>query len=168
MKIAVIGYSGSGKSTTARIIGEKYNIPVLHLDSVYWMENWQQRTTEECRIIVEDFLTKNDNWIIDGNYKALYQAKRFDRADKILFFDFGRFTCFYRAFIRWLKYRGKTRPDMAAGCNEKFDFEFIKWILFDGRTPQKQKVYENMCKKYSNKVIILKNQRQLDDFLKTL
>lgn len=168
MKIAVIGYSGSGKSTTARIIGEKYNIPVLHLDSVYWMENWQQRPVEECKSVVGDFLAANGDWVIDGNYKALCQTERFEQADKILFFDFGPFTCLYRAFTRWIKYRGKTRPDMADGCNEKFDLEFVKWILVDGRTPQKQKAYENMCKKYSNKVLILKNQRQLDDFLANL
>ena len=168
MKIALVGYSGSGKSTTARILGEKYNIPVLHLDTVYWRENWQPRPAEESLAIVQQFMAENENWVIDGNYKALCQRQRLEQADKILFFDFNRLTCLYRAFLRWVKYRGKSRPDIAAGCNEKLDFEFVKWILKDGRTRQKRNAYKNMCKKYSNKVVVLKNQVQLDSFLKNL
>ncbi|MBQ8603303.1 MAG: DNA topology modulation protein [Oscillospiraceae bacterium] len=168
MKIAIVGYSGSGKSTTAQKLGEKFNIPVLYLDSVHWMENWTERPHEESKTMVADFMAKNDSWVIDGNYKTLLQAERFEQADMILFFSFNRFTCLYRVVKRWLKYRGTSRPDIAQGCNEKIDFEFVRWVLWDGRTPRKRRGYENMCKKYSNKVVILKNQRQLDDFLQTL
>lgn len=166
MKIAILGYSGSGKSTTARLLGQKLDIPVLYLDTVYWLENWQVRPSEESKAIVADFMNSNDNWVIDGNYKAMLQAERLAQADMIVFFNFNRFTCFFRGLGRYLKYKGKTRPDMADGCNEKFDFEFMKWILIDGRTPQKKKAYENMCKKYADKVFVLRNQAQLDDFLK--
>ena len=168
MKIAIVGYSGSGKSTTARILGKMYDIPVLHLDTVYWMENWQIRPVEECCAIVETFMTENENWVIDGNYKALNQQQRFEGADMILFFDFNRWVCLWRAFSRWVKYRGKSRPDIASGCNEKFDWRFIKWILKEGRTPRKQKSYSDMCKKYTGKAVVLKNQVQLDSFLKNL
>ena len=40
MKIQICGYSGSGKSTLACALGKKYNIPVLHMDSVNWYGNW--------------------------------------------------------------------------------------------------------------------------------
>ncbi len=165
MKIVILGYSGSGKSTTARNIGQKYDIPVLHLDTVYWQENWQVRPVEESKAIVADFMAENKSWVIEGNYKALYQEERFRQADKILFFNFNRFTCFSRALGRYMKYKGKTRPDMASGCNEKFDLEFMRWILKDGRTPQKKKAYTNMCEKYADKVVIISNQKQLDNFL---
>lgn len=55
-------------------------------------------------------------------------------ADCIVFFNFNRVNCLYRAFRRYLTYRGKTRPSMAEDCNEKFDFAFVKWILLDGRS----------------------------------
>jgi hypothetical protein len=29
---------------------------------------------------------------------------------------------------RWLRYRGQSRPDMAPGCPEKIDWEFLQWI----------------------------------------
>ena len=42
MKIVVMGYSGAGKSTLARALGERYNVPVLHFDTVYWAPNCQR------------------------------------------------------------------------------------------------------------------------------
>lgn len=44
MKIAVIGYSGSGKSTLSRKLGEKYGLPVLHIDAVEFKPNWVIRS----------------------------------------------------------------------------------------------------------------------------
>lgn len=168
MKIALLGYSGSGKSTTAAILSAEYGIPVLHLDTVQFMENWQERPAEQSKAIVADFMAANDSWVIDGNYKAFHQRQRLQQADMIIFFSFNRFTCFCRAFGRYLKYRGKTRPSMSAGCNEKFDLEFAKWILWDGRTPRRRKAYANMCEKYKDKVVIIRNQRQLDSFLNNI
>ncbi|MBR5873979.1 MAG: DNA topology modulation protein [Oscillospiraceae bacterium] len=166
MKIAIVGYSGAGKSTTARMIGEKYGIPVLFLDTVYHMAGWQVRPNEECIQIVSDFMAKNHSWVIDGNYKSILQAERFEQADRILFFNIDRFTCFRQAFGRYLKYRGKSRPDMTEGCNEKFDLEFARWILKDGRTPQKVQGYKNMCQKYADKVVVISNQKDLENFFK--
>ena len=168
MKIAIVGYSGAGKSTAAKRISEKYGMPVLFLDTVYHMPGWQVRPVEESKAIVADFMERNKSWVIDGNYKAIMQTERLDRADKILFFNISRFTCFRQAFSRYLKYRGKSRPDMTEGCNEKFDFEFAKWILKDGRTPQKVQGYKNMCHKYADKVVIIRNKKDFDTFLKKI
>ena len=41
MKIMVIGYSGSGKSTLAEYLGKKYQIPILHLDHIFWLPGWE-------------------------------------------------------------------------------------------------------------------------------
>lgn len=43
-----------------------------------------------------------------------------------------------RALGRYFRFRGKTRPDMAEGCCEKMDWEFAWWLLYKGRTRQKQ------------------------------
>lgn len=55
---------------------------------------------------------------------------------------------------------------MAEGCNEKFDFTFVKWILLDGRSQKYVERYNAVVKNYSDKTIILKNQRQLNDYMK--
>ena len=57
---------------------------------------------------------------------------------------------------------------MAAGCNEKMDWEFIQWILWKGRSKTARERYRNIQSKYPDKVIVIKNQRQLDDYMKNL
>ncbi len=51
MKIMVIGYSGSGKSTLAEYLGKKYEIPILHLDHIFWLPGWKSRSREEMQRI---------------------------------------------------------------------------------------------------------------------
>ena len=86
-------------------------------------------------------------------------------ADQIIFLNFSPLTCLFRAFKRYLKYRGKVRESMADGCQEQFNWEFIRWILWDGRTKAQKENYQKLCQEYSHKVTILRNQRELDQFL---
>lgn len=48
MKIAVIGYSASGKSTLAARLGEMTGCPVLFLDKVQFLPGWQERDRAEA------------------------------------------------------------------------------------------------------------------------
>lgn len=164
MRIAIIGYSGSGKSTTAKILSKYAHLPVLHLDSVHFAPGWVERPDEECCAIVSAFIAQN-RWVVDGNYSKICYEERLQRADTILFLNFNRFTCFFRAFRRYLKFRGKTRPDLGKGCPEKFDFEFFSWLLWRGRTQARRRRFEDITKHYKDKVLVIKNQKQLDAFL---
>lgn len=125
-KIVLIGSGGSGKSTLARRLGEKLKINVYHLDALFWKPNWVGVTKDE-QIKVQNDLVKKVGWIIDGNYGGTMDI-RLNSADTIIFLDTPRTICVYRAFKRMLKYQNKTRPDMGEGCEERFSFEFFKWI----------------------------------------
>lgn len=167
MRIAVIGYSAGGKSTLAARLGALYGIEVLHLDRVYFSPGWKQRDPEEAKSLVRAFMA-GDSWIIDGNFGGLFLKERLELADRILFLSFNRFSCLFRAVARYFKYRGKTRESVAEGCPEKLDFEFIRWILFAGRTKEKQRHYAGIVEVYGNKTIVLKNQKELDGFYASL
>lgn len=162
MKIVVIGYAGSGKSTMSKRIAQKYNLPLLYLDCVHFLPNWGKREPQEEREIVSQFINDNDDWIIDGNYFDVLFDERLEKADKIVVFKFGRLSCLYRAYKRSIEYRDKPRESMNPECNEIMDLDFIKHILFD-RNSEKQ-VYENVISKYSNKVTVINNQKELDKF----
>ena len=168
MKIVILGYSGSGKSTLARNLSEKYNIPVLHFDTVQFLPNWEIRVQEEKERMTKDFLDANDAWVIDGNYSKLSYQRRMEEADVIILLLFNKISCLYRVTRRYLKYKDSTRPDMAEGCNEKLDWEFIKWILRDGRTEESRQRYQGVLARYPEKTILIKNQRQLDDVQKRI
>lgn len=136
MKISIIGYSASGKSTLAQDISQTYDLPLLHLDQVNMTENWQERDLDEAINIVENFM-KQDDWVIDGNYNKLKKTERLALSDIIIFVNFNRFNCLLRAIKRYFKYHGKTRESLPDNYPEKLDFEFIKWILIDGRSKKK-------------------------------
>jgi len=168
MKIAIIGYSGAGKSTLCKKLADYYNIPYLFLDTVYWLPNWITRDLDSAKQIVKDFLDSNDSWVIDGNYPKYYYYERMDQADTIIFLDYSRLTCYRQAHSRYKKNLGKTRPDITAGCDETFDTEFKEWILYKGRTHKIKKKYKSVVDKYKNKMIICKNHKELDKYLKSI
>ena len=165
MKIMVIGYSGSGKSTLAEYLGKKYEIPILHLDHIFWLPGWKERPREEMKKIVTRFLDSHTSWIIDGNYRKTEYERRLAEADRIIFLSFHRLSCLYRVWKRYQKYRGRTRRDMGHGCMEKLDWEFVQWVLWKGRDAKNRAAYQEVQKRYSRKVLVIRNQRQLDAFL---
>lgn len=164
MKIAILGYSGSGKSTLARKLGEYYNCDVLHFDAVQFLPNWEIRKQEEKEHITKEFLDTHESWVIDGNYSKLFLEQRLEEADMIILMLFNRCNCLYRVTKRYLKYRNQTRPDMGEGCNEKLDWEFVRWVLHDGRKKQTKERYRRITEQYKEKTVVLKSQRQLDEW----
>lgn len=168
MKIAVLGYSGAGKSATAARLGKRFGVNVLHLDKVHFLPDWEERGTSEKMRLVGGFMRDNEDWVIDGNYSSLFRAERLEQADIIVLLLFGRFSCLWRVFKRYREYKGKTRPDIADGCPERLDLKFIAWVLHGGRTRAKKADYKAVYQSYHDKVVVLKNQRRLDRFLQSL
>lgn len=167
MKIAILGHSGSGKSTLARALGEKYGLPVLHFDSIQFLPGWVETDRSYKREKVTEFLDKHpEGWVIDGNYLKICAQRRFEEADHILYLDFPRRVCLPRVLRRWLTYRGKTRPDMGEGCEEKVDREFLLWVLRDGRSPEKLAEFRAVGAQYPEKFHHFTSPKQLEKELK--
>ena len=163
-KILILGSSGSGKSTFAKKLGELLNIEVVHLDLHYWKPNWINTPREEWKEKLKVLLQK-DCWIMDGNYASSLDL-RLKHADTVIFINSNRFKCLWRCFKRFIKYRGRIRPDLARGCYEKFDWEFFKWIWNYPKDikPQILEMLKNVSKE--KKIIILNCNREVNDFFK--
>lgn len=125
-KVIVIGSGGSGKSTFSNQLGEVTGIEVIHLDREYWRPNWEKTPVDEWEAGVTAMLER-DSWIMDGKYGGSREM-RMRAADTIVFLDLPRYVCLYRILKRTIKYYGRSRPDMAEGCDERFDLEFLLWI----------------------------------------
>ena len=165
MKITIIGYSGAGKSTLAENLSNYYSIPKLHMDTLQFQPGWQDSDRDWMLAEMKIFLTKHEAWVIDGNYSWCFYEERMQEADQIIFLNFSPWTCLFRAFKRYLTYRGKVRESMAAGCQEQFNWEFIRWILWDGRSKSAKERYKWIQKNYPYKVVILRSQKEIDQFL---
>jgi adenylate kinase family enzyme len=164
MKIAIIGYSGSGKSTLAKRLAQDLGVEPLYLDRVYFLPNWQRRDEAEAQHIVRQTMEK-PGWVIDGNYRCLLKDERLENADEIIFLDYPRFVCLFRALGRYFAFRNRTRESAADGCMEKMDWEFVWWILHKGRTKSVRRSYCDIVSRYPEKTAVIRTDRALKTYL---
>jgi adenylate kinase family enzyme len=125
-RILVLGSGGAGKSTFAARLAERTGLPLIHLDACYWQPGWVETPGEAWRERVEQ-LVGEDAWIMDGNYGGTLE-RRLAAADTVIFLDLPRLVCLARVVRRWIRFRGRSRPDMSAGCPERLSWEFLRWI----------------------------------------
>jgi adenylate kinase family enzyme len=163
-RVLIIGSGGAGKSTLARRLGEALRIEVIHLDILHWRPNWTESPKDEFRKVVEQAI-KKESWIMDGNYGGTMEM-RIRACDTVIFLDFPRTACLYRVVKRRLTYNGTNRPDMAEGCREKIDLEFLHWIwTFPRRS--KPEIEEKLKRFGGEKTIIrLRSKSEVADFLR--
>ena len=109
---------------------------------------------------------KLDRWIIDGNYSRTMDT-RLAKCDTIVYLDYSRWACLWGMFQRVVLNRGKTRPDMAEGCPERFDREFVKFI-WDFNKNNRVLNYTRIAKSKHAKAIVLKNRKEKKIFLESL
>jgi adenylate kinase family enzyme len=162
-RIAIIGSSGSGKSTFANKLGKILNRPIIHLDKEYYNSDWSEKypTKEDWKNFQRNLVSK-DEWIIDGNYRSSLDI-RLDKADTVIFFDFPNWICLWRVFKRTLN---RKQPfDKPEGVREKISWRLIKFII---KYPKKE-VYQ-IIDGYKNerKIIIVRNTKEVENLLKEL
>ena len=164
-RILIIGCSGAGKSTLARALHTKLGLPLIHLDQLWWKENWEHVTREEfdSRLAMA---VNMDRWIIDGNYSRTMEM-RLPKCDTIIYLDFNRWECLLGMAQRVLGSYGKVRPDMAQGCPERFDPEFVRWI-WNFNKENRVRNYTWIASAKHAKAIVLKSRREVKQFLETL
>ena len=162
-RIIIIGCGGAGKSTLARKLGEKTGLPVIHLDQIFWAPgNWKHVERAEFDACLAKAM-EAERWIMDGNYDRTLET-RLAKADTVIYLDFSRFTCLRGWIKRVITHWGTARPDMAPGCNEWFDPEFLRWLWVYNKKNRKRN-YELIAKYPNAKPVILKNRREVKRFL---
>jgi len=157
-KIIVIGCPRSGKSTFSRALQSKTDIPLFHLDMMYWNPD---KTTIDKNIFRERLASvlQMDEWIIDGNYGSTMEL-RLQACDTVFFLDYPLNICLNGIRER----RGKERPDMPWIESDEEDTEFLEFIK--NYNVQSRPIIMKLLKKYSDrKVIIFSNRNEADDFL---
>lgn len=125
-RILVIGCSGAGKSTLAKAIAERHDLPLIHLDRCYWRPGWIEPPEVEWAQEVERLLTAPE-WVMDGNFSGTMR-RRAEVADAIVYLDLPRWLCLLRVLKRVFISYGRTRADVAPGCPERFEWEFLRWV----------------------------------------
>lgn len=162
-RVLVIGSGGAGESTFSRRLAEITDLPLIHLDRLFWKAGWVETDKAEWREIVAQTL-EGDRWIIDGNYGSTMEL-RLAACDTVIFLDISRFICTYRVLKRVFTYKEGSRPDMADGCGERLDLPFVRfvWNYPERSRPNVLKRLENV--RDSKTIITLRSRGEIADFL---
>jgi adenylate kinase family enzyme len=103
-RIVVVGVTGCGKSTMARLLADKLDLDFIELDSLYWKPGWVDSTPEEFRLKV-DTATRSTRWALAGNYSRVRDIV-WSRAEAVVWLDYAFFLILGRLLRRtWVRWR---------------------------------------------------------------
>ena len=169
MRINIVGTAGSGKSTFARLLAEKMNVPYIQLDELHWKPNWTESTDEELFPKLKNALS-SERWVLDGNYTRTIPIK-WKRVQTVIYLDLPFLIVLYRIISRSLL-RSIKNEELWHGNKEtvwKHLFTRDSMILWTIRTFHKNREkYEELFGKeeYSHiKFVRLRTRKEVKDFL---
>ena len=171
-RFAVIGTTGSGKTTLARELARRLGYPHIELDALHWEPNWTETPRDVFRARVDAALC-GETWVVDGNYGKARDIV-WSRADTIVWMDYSLPVIFWRLWWRTLK-RIVTREELWGGNRENTRNAFFSrdslflWVLTS--RPRHRRDYPLLLQKqeYAHlKLIRLRSPREADRWLAEL
>lgn len=160
----IIGSPGSGKSTLSRELAVLLDYPVLHLDYIYHIDNYNDIGREELKRKTETFIFGKATFIIDGNYGGTMEH-RMQACDTVIFFNLPTEVCIDNVLKRQ---NDKARPDMAPGFdNSIMDDDFLDYVR-DFNSSKLNDIEDRIIRNKHLKVVRLNNYKNKQDFLDSL
>ncbi|MBN1622884.1 MAG: AAA family ATPase [Clostridia bacterium] len=149
-KIIVCGMSGSGKTTTAKVLSAELELPLISIDSNCFDNDWKKKPREEIINILSHILS-GQQWIIDGMYWNI--AKEFiSKADIVVFVRINVFKNIINIIKRKLNHIFHPSEDTYIGnkkrirlkntrkvCNNRSAY-FKKWNIILNELDNQTKV----------------------------
>ena len=120
-RILVIGCPGAGKTYFSKRLSKILDLPLVHMDNLYWRSDKSSVTTEELKAKLLPYLEK-DEWIIDGNYHRTLEM-RLPYATDVFLLDISRKECVEGILERV----GKKRDDIPWIETKEDADELIAW-----------------------------------------
>ena len=99
----IVLWGRGGKTSLARALNEKLDLPWLEMDAVRWLPGWQERDDGEFRAVIEQWLEDHsDGWILDGQYGSTL-GDMLQRADTVIWLDLPFRIAYWRIVKRSLQ-----------------------------------------------------------------
>jgi adenylate kinase family enzyme len=117
-RVMVIGTSGSGKTTFAGRLADRFGLTHVELDALFWLPDWQQPEESDFRARLDTALDIPGGWVVDGNYSRV-QPEVLGRADMAVWLDLPMRICLWRVTSRAIR-RARNREVMWGTNRERW------------------------------------------------
>jgi len=121
-RIAVVGTTGSGKTTLAQRIALHLALPHVELDALHWGPDWSEAPIEAFREQTSAALA-GERWVVDGNYSRVRDIV-WARADTVVWLDYPLWLILARLLRRTCR-RVFTRQMLWGNNRESFRTQFF-------------------------------------------
>lgn len=158
-KVIVIGSPGAGKSTFAKKLHQKTDLPLYFLDMIWHLPDKTHISREEFDARLDEIL-RTDQWIVDGNYGRTME-RRMLACDTVILLDYPLEVC-----LAGVEGRVGTWREELPWMEEKLDEEFRQYIL-DFPKKELPEIYR-LLERYGDgrQVIIFHSREEAGDFLR--
>lgn len=172
-KIFIVGSPGSGKTTLARKLSHLLDIPHYDLDDIRHPHEGVKRTDKQAIPLVNELISKR-TWIIEGVYIS-WVKECLDKTDLIIWLDIPYHIALYRITMRYI--RNVLRRDLRFGLKStliliknltRYHFPKPGTELNDEDEYITRYKTADVLIKYKPKVVWIKNNQELTDFLQNL
>ncbi|HYY03771.1 MAG TPA: hypothetical protein VE736_07795, partial [Gaiellaceae bacterium] len=100
-RVAFVGVSCSGKSTSARRLAAKLGLPYVELDELNHGPGWTEVSANELQARVERTLAAApDGWVVEPTYSSKLGELIYERADALVWLDLPLVLCLRRIWKR--------------------------------------------------------------------
>jgi adenylate kinase family enzyme len=125
MRAAVIGSSGSGKTTFASTLAAARNVPHIDLDAITWQPGWvalHESDPDEFQRRCEAAMAA-EAWVSCGNY--VRRPSLLARVTHLIWLDFSRTVVMARVIRRSFR-RAITHDELWPGTGNRETF--VRWL----------------------------------------
>lgn len=171
-RIAVVGTTGSGKTTLARQLAQRLGYPHVELDALHWGPNWTPAPDDVLRERLTSALSTG-TWIVDGNYRKVRDIV-WGRADTLVWLDYALPVILWQLARRAVQ-RIVTREELWGSNRETWRGQFLSrdslflWAL--QTYPKHRREYPALLANPSYaylKLVRLRSPRQAREWLRVI
>lgn len=161
-KIHIIGSVGSGKTTLAKELSLKLNIPFYELDNIVWrrLDSGDIKRTEVEKDDLLNSIIHSEKWILEGVHNEEWVSNSFCNAELIIFLDTKYSARTYRIIKRFILQKiGFEKSNYKPTI--KIFFKMFKWNRYFEEVGKPN--FYNKFGIYSDKIVVVKNKYDIEN-----